>query len=1001
MSHTFISYAREDINIAERIFQALAENDLNTWVDWKNIPKAEDWKEEIFRGIEESDSFLFLITTDSVTSQVCNEEIDHALKNGKRIIPILIGNTKEGKVYKNAYEITNKFFFQHLEGEINRRNFIFCREGLDDFNKAIEQIKITIRTDYKWVEFHTNLQLKAIEWDHEKDESFLLHGKELEKTEAVFNKYIHHTDPEPTKIQQRYILESSIAENSLKEKNKKTRYRVLLLFIATALSVVAAIWSGSRFGSAFLGQQEAIANEQLAKTQGAETAIAANIQNTQIAATAGAANTIALASQLASQAVAQRDSDFSLSLLLGIEAFQILDTPETRGILLDNSRDHPQLLNYLNYHTQPITSVEFSPTGQLFASSDIDNKIILWDAETQKPFGQPLTESSYPAQGLSFSPDGQVLVSIGCANVDVDDFCTQGEIILWDVNQQKIIKRSNTNEGDVANSVAFHPSGKIFAIGGGSKTTLWNAETLQPFGNPLDEHSTNYYSTVNFSPDGRTLVSASCGQKSEIGLCNQGEILIWDVNTQFLIGRLVDIHTDTITSITFSSDGKMFASGSRDQTIILWNAETYQPIGQPLRGHTHWVTAVDFNQDGSKLASGSIDNTVILWDTKTQQQTGPTLRGHKSTVNAISFNPQTNILASGGDDGTIILWDPSKIQHMNKLLTGHTKSVNSVAISPDNKTLASGSEDHTIIFWNTNTGLPISKPLEVHNDSVTSVTFSPNGQMLASGSIDATILLWDTTNYQPIGEPLPKYFSLIYSVAFHPNSQILAAGSADYITSRWDINSRKLIGEPLFDHMDSVSSVTFSPDGSLIASGSADNTIVIWNADEYLPEGRFVQGTTSSINSVTFSPDGKALAAGGWNNTINLWDVESLQRIDRPFTGHLFAVNSVTFNPNGKILASGSDDNTIILWDVETGQAIGQPLTGHSDSVNSIAFSQDGKLLASGSADNTIILWDVDPLTWIQESCQRAGRNLTHTEWTQYFPDKEYRKTCDQWDLEP
>ena len=90
MSHIFISYSRSDIILAGKIVQALADNNLDTWIDWKSIPKGEDWEQEIYRGIEEADAFLFLISPDSVASQMCNKEIAHAVKNGKRILPIFM-----------------------------------------------------------------------------------------------------------------------------------------------------------------------------------------------------------------------------------------------------------------------------------------------------------------------------------------------------------------------------------------------------------------------------------------------------------------------------------------------------------------------------------------------------------------------------------------------------------------------------------------------------------------------------------------------------------------------------------------------------------------------------------------------------------------------------------------------------------------------------------------------------------------------------------------------
>ena len=140
MSHIFISYSRKDLDFAQKIVDALAANDLDTWIDWKSIPKGEDWEQEIYRGVEEADAFLFLISPDSVTSEMCNKEIAHAMKNGKRILPIVIRDTD-----------TENFLLENAKEEISKRNWIFCREGQDDFDKAIAETRETVHTDYEWL----------------------------------------------------------------------------------------------------------------------------------------------------------------------------------------------------------------------------------------------------------------------------------------------------------------------------------------------------------------------------------------------------------------------------------------------------------------------------------------------------------------------------------------------------------------------------------------------------------------------------------------------------------------------------------------------------------------------------------------------------------------------------------------------------------------------------------------------------------------------------------
>ena len=212
MSNIFISYSRKDIQDTEKIVTALSDNNVDTWVDWKSIQKGEDWEQEIYRGIEEADAFLFLISLDSVTSEMCNKEILHAVKNGKRILPIFIANVEN----KEVYNVTEKFLQQKSKEEINRRNFIFCRDSKDDFEKAIEETISTIHTDFEWLKYHTRLQVRALEWERAQDKSRLIRGKDLQEAEKQLAK--GYQDPQPTELQRVYLFESHKREENQRKR---------------------------------------------------------------------------------------------------------------------------------------------------------------------------------------------------------------------------------------------------------------------------------------------------------------------------------------------------------------------------------------------------------------------------------------------------------------------------------------------------------------------------------------------------------------------------------------------------------------------------------------------------------------------------------------------------------------------------------------------------------------------------------------------------------------
>ena len=115
-------------------------------------------------------------------------------------------------------------------------------------------------------------------------------------------------------------------------------------------------------------------------------------------------------------------------------------------------------------------------------------------------------------------------------------------------------------------------------------------------------------------------------------------------------------HTGSVTAVTFSPDGRTLASASDDQTVLLWDARTHKQLGAPLRGHTGSVTAVTFSPDGRTLASASDDQTVLLWDARTHKQLGAPLRGHTGSVTAVTFSPDGRTLASASDNGMVQLW---------------------------------------------------------------------------------------------------------------------------------------------------------------------------------------------------------------------------------------------------------------------------------------------------------------------------------------------------------
>lgn len=119
MNESFISYAREDWDTAEKIIKALNERDIDPWYDQEDIPAAVKWDPEMLVGVQCSQSFIYLISPDSLLSENCDKELNCALRHNKRLIPIVARSPESLPIHPAISEL-NWIFLNNFESAIDK-----------------------------------------------------------------------------------------------------------------------------------------------------------------------------------------------------------------------------------------------------------------------------------------------------------------------------------------------------------------------------------------------------------------------------------------------------------------------------------------------------------------------------------------------------------------------------------------------------------------------------------------------------------------------------------------------------------------------------------------------------------------------------------------------------------------------------------------------------------------------------------------------------------------
>jgi WD40 repeat protein len=307
---------------------------------------------------------------------------------------------------------------------------------------------------------------------------------------------------------------------------------------------------------------------------------------------------------------------------------------DNRKEAYNEEEDRPdQSLRVFKGHENRITGVIVTPDNKSIISTSYDKKIKIWDINSAKCM-ETLEDQSHFVGGIDLTPDNKFFYTSSY----------HSKLKIWDLETKKCISTINKMGGRLG----------LFAI----------------------------------SPDGKRIAASSNGLDIK-------DFEIWDIKSEEII-REFKGHSNYITDIAFTQDGKKIITAGLDKTLKIWDSDSGKCINT-LTGHKYMVGAVMITPDCKDIISGSNDNTIIIWDLE-KGNCKQTFTGHQGAIQDLAMSNDGNRIISVSSDKKIKIWDFQSGKCL-KTLFGHNEAILKVIITPDGKNIVTGSTDRTLRLW--------------------------------------------------------------------------------------------------------------------------------------------------------------------------------------------------------------------------------------------------------------------------------------------------------------
>ncbi|CAM9788503.1 unnamed protein product [Discosporangium mesarthrocarpum] len=294
-------------------------------------------------------------------------------------------------------------------------------------------------------------------------------------------------------------------------------------------------------------------------------------------------------------------------------------------------------------------------------------------------------------------------------------------------------------------------------------------------------------------------------------------------------------HSDAVYCVAINPKmPNQFISGGGDDRGFLWAVGQGGVISSQIEliGHTDTVSTVGFSADGTLAASGCYGGVVKVWETSSGALK-TTLEGPED-IEWLTWHNSGHVLLAGSQDGTVWMWQAATGTCM-QVFAGHERKVTCGAFNSTGKTIFTGSEDASVRVWAPRTGecRHVFTGHGFHEGPITCITSHPDPEqayLILSGSEDGTARLTHVQTKRVLGtlvHCLPETGS-VECVGFCFTHPWVATGGTDGSLKVWDSVSGHC--RQTCTHPGPVTKLRWHPSSPVVLTSCADGNVRIWDA---------------------------------------------------------------------------------------------------------------------------------------------------------------------------